>query len=198
MAATGGAGTAERVVWLTFDDGPEPGATDRVLETLERFGIKATFFVIGQQVRRSPALLKETAAAGHRIGNHTETHPHLTELDDAAVEGEIVSTGEVVGDLLGLDRLFRPPFGDRNRRVNRIIRKCGYRSLLWNISTGDWNPVRQPSAWMKWGLRGVRRRAAPSVVLMHDNRPTTADHLPVFIEQLTEIEGLRFGAPSDL
>ena len=61
MAAAGGAGVAEKVVWLTFDDGPEPGSTDRVLATLDRFGIQATFFVIGQQVRRSPALLRETA-----------------------------------------------------------------------------------------------------------------------------------------
>ena len=196
MTAAGGSST-DRTVWLTFDDGPEPGATDRVLTTLDRFGIKATFFVIGQQVRRSRALLRETAAAGHRIGNHTETHPHLTELEDETVEREIVTTGEVVGELLGKDRLFRPPFGDRDRRVNRIIRKCGYRSLLWHVSTGDWNPARQPTAWMKWGLRGAKRRQG-SVILMHDNRPTTAQNLSTFIERLTEIDGLRFGAPADL
>jgi peptidoglycan/xylan/chitin deacetylase (PgdA/CDA1 family) len=187
----------ERTVWLTFDDGPHRTNTPRVLDALDRFGVRALFFLIGRNARRLGGIAEDIHAAGHRVGNHTYTHPDLRELPSADVEGEIRRTEDVLGDLLGRDRVFRPPFGGRNRRVNRVIHKCGYRSILWGVSTRDWDKACQPVAWLEQGLAGIARRR-DSIVLMHDIQTSTARNIGDFIERIGEIEGTRFGSPEDL
>jgi peptidoglycan/xylan/chitin deacetylase (PgdA/CDA1 family) len=145
-------------VWLTFDDGPHRTFTDRILTTLDDAGIKALFFLVGKNVKRHGALPREMVAAGHRVGNHTYTHPRLTELALPEVERELDRTEALIAPLMGEDKLFRPPFGARNAEVSRIVRKRGYRTLLWDVSTHDWNKAYQPTAWQAAGLEGVVRR----------------------------------------
>ncbi|CAN5167839.1 polysaccharide deacetylase family protein [soil metagenome] len=191
--------TAAGKVWLTFDDGPHRAFTDRILTTLDNAGIGAVFFLVGKNVKRHGTLPREIVAAGHRVGNHTYTHPRLTELALPEVERELDRTEALIAELMGADKLFRPPFGARNAAVSRIVRKRGYRTLLWDVSTHDWNKDSQPTAWQAAGLKGVvRRKEKGSVVLMHDIQRTTAKHLGAFIASLNELGWVRFGAPAEL
>src|SRR5690606_9438289 len=104
---------SERRVWLTFDDGPHPEHTPRVLDTLKAHGVHATFFVIGRMVERNGTdLLKRARDEGHCIGNHSETHPRLTRLSEDEVRREVLRTDERIAEFLGEPKVFRPPYGD--------------------------------------------------------------------------------------
>lgn len=186
-----------RTVWLTFDDGPHPRCTPSVLKTLDDAGIKATFFLIGREAKRYPSIVRDIHAAGHRIGNHTYTHPNLTELAPGDVEYEIRKTEDVLHDVLGRRKLFRPPYGSKNTAVNRVIHRCGYRSVLWNADGHDWSADYQPDLWVAraTGAVGARTR---SVVLLHDVHRSTAAGLPAFIRLLRELGETAFGRPAAL
>ena len=186
-----------RTVWLTFDDGPHPVHTPSVLKTLDDAGIKATFFLIGREARRYPSIVRDIHAAGHRIGNHTYTHPDLRDLSPSDAAEEIRRTEAVLDDVLGNNRIFRPPYGGRNASVDRTIRRCGYRSVLWNAEGRDWNADYQPDLWVARAMGAVALHKR-SVVLLHDIHRTTAAALPAFIRLLRELGGVTFGRPSAL
>ena len=127
---------------LTFDDGPNPAVTPRLLEVLSRANVTATFFLIGKYVQVEPALVREIAAAGHALGCHTMTHPKLTLLQEARIRAEIGDSQKAVEDAAGTKvTLFRPPHGARRPAVMRIARELGMSTVMWNCIVGDWNPV---------------------------------------------------------
>jgi peptidoglycan/xylan/chitin deacetylase (PgdA/CDA1 family) len=156
---------------LTFDDGPSPLATPRLLEVLARHGVRATFFLIGENVRRAPALTRELVAAGHRVGNHTLTHPWLTWLPESRIRAELEGCNRALEDTLGAPvTLFRPPHGARRPAVIRIARELGLTTVNWNIITGDWMPI--PAATIlgriERGSARNRRRGRATNVVLHD------------------------------
>jgi peptidoglycan-N-acetylglucosamine deacetylase len=185
---------APKSVWLTFDDGPHPAHTARVLEILGKRSIRATFFFIGRNALREPRLVRDAFAAGHRIGNHTFTHPDLRTLGRNAIRDEIARTDDVLGPFLGQEKLFRPPHGARNADVDAVATELGYRTVLWSVSTRDWSEGYQPDRWVRHGARLVRLWDE-SRILLHDNLQTTADHLDAFLDRLGRIDGLRFMPP---
>lgn len=127
---------------LTYDDGPNPAATPQLLEVLARHKVHATFFVIGDFVRREPGLAREVAAAGHLIANHTVSHPRLSTLAAARVREELAGCTAVLEDTLGVAvRFFRPPFGARRPYVLRAARELGLAPVMWNVTGSDWNPI---------------------------------------------------------
>ncbi len=127
-------------VALTYDDGPNPRCTPQLLETLARHNVRATFFVIGQYAAREPALLREMAAAGHTIANHTWTHPNMAEISVRQNREELERTSGEIEQILGAKvRLFRPPFGGRRPATLRIARELGLTPTTWNIIGNDWN-----------------------------------------------------------
>ncbi|MEO6608250.1 MAG: polysaccharide deacetylase family protein, partial [Aestuariivirga sp.] len=143
----------QKNVWLTFDDGPQPQNTELILETLEQHKLKATFFFIGKYVEQYPDIVLRVAEAGHRIGNHTHSHPHLSKLSADAVKAEIEKAERLIAPYQGPgSKLFRPPFGDRNRTVDSIVRKLGYRLVMWTVDTKDWRSENQPRGWMEYGI----------------------------------------------
>jgi peptidoglycan/xylan/chitin deacetylase (PgdA/CDA1 family) len=173
-----------RKVWLTFDDGPHPEYTDRVLDVLQLYGIKATFFVLGASVDRyGTAILKRMGTEGHSIGNHAYSHTDLTSLTESEVRDEIKSTEELIGHLVNAEKLFRPPYGATSRMVDGVVRKLNYRKVLWNVDTRDWDPACQPNHWVERALYLVRRRKR-AVVIAHDIHKTTADHIAELIERI--------------
>jgi peptidoglycan-N-acetylglucosamine deacetylase len=189
--------TGTRTVWLTFDDGPHKANTGKVLDVLERHNIKATFFVIGRHCRLCPDVLKKAAAAGHRIANHTYSHPDLTKLSAAGVKTEIKQTEAIIAPYVKGPKLIRPPYGIHNSTVDRVIRDMGYRLVVWNVDTVDWSKDYKPKKWVTHGVNQIRSRSS-SVVLNHDIHRTTADHLSEFIMKIKALGNVRFGAPSDL
>ncbi len=155
-------GQTERVVYLTFDDGPIPEATPFILDVLEREGVKATFFMVGDNAAKYPHLLEEVRRRGHRIGNHTFHHlkgfgwrvwDYLVDIKQAE-------------DLLQTDRLFRPPHGWMAPIRYRILRHLGWRVVMWDVVTRDYSRLLTADDV----LDNVKRLTRPgSIITMHDS-----------------------------
>ena len=154
-----------RVLYLTFDDGPRPGVTVAVLETLERERVPATFFLVGAAVRRHPDTARRIAAAGHEIGNHTRSHRKLHRLGPAGTRAELVGGHQDIVEVTGeIPRGFRAPHGYRNPFVARVARRLRYRTVGWTF--GVWDSRRPPAAEIR---RRVRARLTPgAIILLHD------------------------------
>ena len=124
---------------LTFDDGPNPAWTPRLLDTLATHNVHATFFMLGSRAQAEPALVRQIAAAGHLIGNHSWSHPNLALASSSQIEHELSRTSQTIEQITGAPvRFFRPPFGARRPAVLRIARRLGLTSVLWNAMTSDW------------------------------------------------------------
>jgi peptidoglycan-N-acetylglucosamine deacetylase len=129
---------------LTFDDGPNPAWTPRLLDILAGHDVRATFFLVGKYVEGEPTLARRIAQAGHAIGNHSWSHPNLALAGAAKIHDELKRTNEAIEQTIGRAvRLFRPPFGARRPKVFHIARSLELTPVLWNAMTDDWE---QPSA----------------------------------------------------
>jgi peptidoglycan-N-acetylglucosamine deacetylase len=129
---------------LTFDDGPNPAWTPRLLDILAAHDVRATFFQLGGFAEAEPALVRRVAAAGHLIGNHTWSHPHLSNTPVARIREELRRTSETLEQITGARvKYFRPPFGARRPGVFDIAGELGLEPVLWNAMTSDWS---EPSA----------------------------------------------------
>lgn len=186
-----------RSVWLTFDDGPNPGTTTKVLDVLSKHGITAVFFIIGKHAALHPEVVKRIAREGHRIGNHTYGHPKLTTLTATRVKSELVRTEQLIKPYMTGRKLFRPPYGAHNAAVDDVVARLGYRTIIWNVDTVDWNKAYQPAKWVQHGLNQVKARS-DSVVLNHDIWKTTADNLDLFIRRIKALGNVRFRKAADL
>jgi peptidoglycan/xylan/chitin deacetylase (PgdA/CDA1 family) len=129
---------------LTFDDGPNPAWTPPLLDLLAGHQVRATFFLLGGFAQAEPDLVRRVAAAGHLIGNHTWSHPHLSSASSARIREELTHTSAALEQITGSPvKFFRPPFGARRPVVFRIARELGLTPVLWNAMTSDWS---EPSA----------------------------------------------------
>jgi len=159
---------------LTFDDGPNPSVTPRLLALLDRFGVRATFFVLGKYVRANPGLLAEAAAGGHVIGHHTDTHPNLVFSSRQHIMDELHRCEDAIVQATGAGTAaVRPPFGFRGPQFHRAARRMGFsKVVMWSISARDWNP--QPAAKVS---RRIQKTASGDIVLFHDgdHRASNAD-----------------------
>ena len=128
-----------RKLAITFDDGPNPAITPKLLDLLDRYKAKATFFLIGRYVRECPELVKETVARGHEVGNHTELHPNLLWLNGTKVRVELRLCHDAIRGAIGAPpKWFRPPFGMRNPWVIPAAGELGCRTVMWTLIPGDW------------------------------------------------------------
>src|SRR5262245_21137741 len=135
-----------RTIALTFDDGPNPAATPQLLDLLERYDARGTFFLIGRHVRACPGLVAVIAARGHGIGNHTDTHPNLVWQSRRRILDELERCDRSIAEATGQrPRIMRPPFGYRRPQVHAAVREAGFgRPVLWSRSARDWIP--QPAS----------------------------------------------------
>lgn len=179
---------------LTFDDGPHPVMTERLLRILQKEGVPATFFVVGKMAERHPQIVQAMARDGHEIENHTYSHPRLTHLDDDAVLKELALTRGVIRRLTGRDSfLFRPPGGDYDRHTLRATAQAGYRMVLWSVLTNDVQGVSQRAIYRRI-LKGVEDGG---IVLMHSGIENTVEILPQIIATLRQ-RGYHFVTVSTL
>jgi peptidoglycan/xylan/chitin deacetylase (PgdA/CDA1 family) len=131
---------------LTFDDGPNPAWTPRLLEVLAGHDVQATFFLLGKFAEAEPELVRQIVAGGHLIGNHSWSHPNLALASASRVREELAAASQTLEQIAGAPvRYFRPPFGARRPAVFRVARSLGMTPVLWNAMTSDW---REPSADM--------------------------------------------------
>ncbi len=144
---------------LTFDDGPNPSITPRLLDLLDRRHVRATFFLIGKFVRACPELAREVAARGHCIGNHTETHPNLFWLSRARLREELSNCQQAIGETLGqAPRWMRPPYGIRSAFLNGLVREMKLRGVvMWTLIPGDWRE--KPAEWLIQRMRPIAQHA---------------------------------------
>lgn len=184
--------TGRRVVALTFDAGANADGVPSVLATLRRAGVPATFFLTGNFVRDFPGAARSIAGAGFRIGDHTVTHPHLTQLSDAAVRQEILGGARQITAVTGRDPapLFRFPFGDASARVIAIANQAGYVPVRWTVDTLGWEGTAGHITATVVASRVLAAAQPGEIVLMHvgsnpdDHTTLDADALPTVISEL--------------
>ena len=165
------AGNDSREVALTYDDGPNDACTEALLEVLDRYNVKATFFMIGRFVRQSPALARQVHAAGHLVGNHTMTHPWLAWQSGNRIREELRGCQQALEDALGEPvRYFRPPHGARRPAVFRSAAELGLTMVQWNAMGQDWRPIsaEQIVANLDRGVVRSRKRNSGANMLLHD------------------------------
>jgi peptidoglycan/xylan/chitin deacetylase (PgdA/CDA1 family) len=151
---------------LTFDDGPHPQGTPAVLEVLAREGVSATFFLVGEQVRRDPALAREITAAGHAIGLHCDRHRNLLRLAPRQVRTDIARAQDAIEQVSDSPiTLYRPPYGVLNASALRIAREHHWRTLLWSHAGKDWQARATPESIAMLSTQGAGHG---SVLLLHD------------------------------
>jgi peptidoglycan/xylan/chitin deacetylase (PgdA/CDA1 family) len=158
-----------RQLALTFDDGPNDPHTLRLLAVLARHEVHATFFLIGSRVQQRPDIVREIAAAGHVIGNHTFTHPLLTFQSASQIRRELVDCRSALQDAVGEhSNLFRPPFGGRRPGVLSIARDLSLEPVMWNVTGYDWDAPAVEAIEQKV----AKRVRGGNVILLHDGGHT--------------------------
>jgi peptidoglycan-N-acetylglucosamine deacetylase len=203
------------VVALSFDDGPDPKWTPQVLDILKQQGVKATFMMIGEQAQDNVSLMKRVMADGHEIGNHTWSHPDISEISTRQLELELNLTERLFGSKLGVKPLyFRPPYSiDQEPDTNDqtapayLIQKMGYTIIGNKIDTGDWDERQRKTpdgilndVLVQLDLMKTKPQFRGSIILMHDgggDRSVTIATLPVLIAGL-RAHGYVFEQVSDL
>ncbi|MEU6969410.1 polysaccharide deacetylase family protein [Kitasatospora aureofaciens] len=185
---------AQRVVALTIDDGPDPKYTPAVLDLLQQNGIRATFFLIGENAVEHPALVREIADRGHHIANHTWTHPDLRHMSEGAVRDELERTSDLLHQTTGrLPTWFRAPGGDWSPVSLKVAADLGLRNMGWSVDPRDWSRPGTP-AIIDTILKEVRPGA---IVLNHDgggDRSQTVAALKTYLPTLID-SGYLFTAP---
>lgn len=157
---------------LTFDDGPNPAVTPQLLDLLDQYQVRATFFLIGRFVRACPKLARETAARGHSLGNHTDSHRSLVWMSRSRIAEELNRCQQSIAEAAGnVPRWLRPPFGFRGPQLDAVVRRqglCGV--VMWSVLAFDWKP--QPAARVIERLRraasGAGRRRHGEILVLHD------------------------------
>lgn len=172
---------------LTFDDGPNPRVTPQLLALLEKYNVRATFFVLGKYVRSNPGLLADIAARGHVIGNHTYSHPNLIFLGRKDIVEELSRCEDTIVQATGQrSRCVRPPFGFRGPQFRSAAGQAGFGNVVtWSISARDW----KPQSWERVGRR-VAPAAAGDIVLFHDG-----DHRVASADRSHMLKALEFCLP---
>lgn len=167
---------------LTFDDGPHPERTPKVLDLLAGAGMTATFFLVGQNAARHPDVVRRIAAAGHEIGNHSWSHPWMPRLSARRIESELVRCQEALAGITGqVPRVVRPPYGSRDFRFYRIARRLELTPVLWSVDTRDWAGTAEDIV-----LKRARRAKGGDILLFHDGNPRATGAIPALKRWLAE------------
>ena len=173
---------AEPYVAMTFDDGPHPSHTPRLLDILAERNIKATFYVVGTNAREYPHIIRRMINEGHEIGNHTRTHPDLTRMSDSQVRSELNSCRDAIIEAAGIPpHTMRPPYGAiTSRQKSWIYQEWNYPTILWSVDPRDWQ---RPGAAVV-ADRIVAGTQNGAIILAHDIHSGTIDAMPSALDRL--------------
>jgi len=188
----------DKMVALTFDDGPETKWTPQILNILKEKNVKATFFVVGKQVQKYPEILRRISDEGHIVANHTYEHDKLTKLDAKQVDQEIEKCSLLIHETIGkTPRFIRPPYGFHNETVDNVVYSSGKIIVLWSIDTEDWTGL---------DAAEVKAKVLPKIqngfiVLQHDgDNPKLGGSVKALPDIIDEIkaQGYTFVTVSEL
>lgn len=178
------------MIALTFDDGPNHN-TIKVLDILERYGVKATFFILGSNIKGNEKIITKMDQAGMELGNHMYSHKLITKLPEQKIKDEIMKVDQLIFDIVGKNpSLIRPSYGTFNKKINRLMDRP---IIIWNVDTLDWkyhNSKRIASKVVKQASDG-------DIILMHDIYNATANSLEIFLPKLID-KGYQFVTVSEL
>ena len=182
-------------VAMTFDDGPSATLTPKLLDLLAAHHIKATFFVIGENVAEHPEIVARAAREGHEIGNHSWSHPNFGKMSDQGVRSQLQRTDDAIKSSTGQrPMLMRPPYGSITAREKHWIHdEFGYQIILWDVDPYDWK--RPGPAVVR--NRILKETQPGSIVLSHDIHPGTIEAMPSTLDAL-EAKGFKFVTVSEL
>ncbi|MFC2639674.1 MAG: polysaccharide deacetylase family protein [Candidatus Saccharibacteria bacterium] len=174
--------TGNKVIALTFDDGPGP-YTAHLLDVLDQYGAKATFFLIGSKVSSQANVVRSIHARGHQLGNHSWSHPELPKLPVDQIAGEIDRTNDAIKQATSVTpAILRPPYGAVNGVVLEQLRLRGMSSILWSVDTRDWAD-RNSDIVCSRAVAGARPGA---IILMHDIHQTSVGAVPCILSALKQ------------
>jgi len=180
---------------MSFDDGPSATLTPKLLDLLAARHIKATFFVIGENVMEHPEIVSRAAREGHEIGNHSWSHPNLAKMSQESVRSQLQRTDDAIKNATGeRPTLMRPPYGSvTDREKHWIHAEFGYRIILWDVDPYDW---KRPGPVVVRN-RILKETRPGSIVLSHDIHPGTIEAMPSTLDAL-EAKGFKFVTVSEL
>jgi peptidoglycan/xylan/chitin deacetylase (PgdA/CDA1 family) len=177
--------TGEKKLFLTFDDGPIPEITDFVLDTLQQYNAKATFFCIGDNVRKHPEIFQKLRDAGHSVGNHTFNHMNGWRTDDETY----IDNVSLCKNQLGIEtRLFRPPYG-RIRKSQARLLPASSQIIMWDVLSGDFSPKITPENCLE---KSIRYSRPGSIVLFHDSIKASSNMLYTLPRYLAHFSNLGY------
>lgn len=197
--------TKNKVIALTFDDGPSPVWTPKILDELKKQNVKATFFVVGAHAEKYPEIIKRIFQEGHEIGNHTYLHHVLLYYTNDELQLELRYTEDIIKDITGeKTNLFRPPKGWLTKREKDYIKDLGYKIILWTLNSKDWVTFFN----YKYIVKNLIKNTKPGdIILFHDsggtfslkegNRANTAQAVSLLIDELKK-KGYKFVPVSEL
>jgi len=173
---------ANKTIALTFDDGPGP-YTEKLLDILDKYDAKATFFLIGSKVSARANTLRRMQSRGHQLGNHSWSHPELNKVSIEQLSSEIDQTNNAIKQAVGIKpNIIRPPYGAFNRTVLEQFRQRGMSSILWSVDTRDWAD-RNSEIVCSRTVAGAHNGA---VILMHDIHQTSVNAVPCILDSLKQ------------
>ena len=187
--------TDQKVIAITFDDGPHPKNTPRLLKMLKERNIRATFYVVGDMISSYPQVLKQTAEEGHEIGNHTVTHATLSRLSTSSLRKELANAHRQIVEITGIaPRTMRPPGGAiKSAQKDYMMKEFGYPTILWSVDPEDW---KKPGVSVV-ASRLVKGASPGGILLVHDLHSSTVDAMPSALDQLLA-QGYRFVTLTEL
>ncbi|MGW5968959.1 polysaccharide deacetylase family protein [Streptomyces sp. NPDC055186] len=179
-AAPAQAAACNGYVGLTFDDGPSSGNTQALLNALKQNGLRATMFNQGQYAAQYPSLVRAQVDAGMWVGNHSYTHPHMTQQSQSQMDSEISRTQQAIASAGGgTPKLFRPPYGETNSTLRSVQAKYGLTEVIWDVDSQDWNGASTDAI-----VQAVSRLGNGQVILMHDWPANTLAAVPRIAQTL--------------
>jgi len=172
-------------VYLTFDDGPIPEVTPKVLEILDRYQVKATFFMVGENVYKHPEVYQQVVDAGHAIGNHTYNHIKGWKYSTFTYLSNVEQCEERIAET----NLFRPPYGKATWLQRRMLHLMGYKIIYWDILTRDYNPKRTPEQM----LAQIKKEVRPgSIINFHDSLKSNERMLAVLPQVIEYLQAEKY------
>ena len=176
--------TNQQAVAISFDASWGAEHTLDILDTLDAYNVKATFFLVNIWVEEYPDMAREIAARGHEIGLHSVSHPRFSELNQEEILAELTKNFELIQQTTGYcPTLFRPPFGDYNNQVIDLVNSCGYDCIQWSKDSLDWKDL-SADAICQRVLQDIH---AGDIILFHNNGLHTAEALPQILDSLSQM-----------
>ena len=184
----------DKIISISFDAAWGNEDTDDLISILDKYGVKTTFFVVGEWAEKYPESVKQLSDAGHEVMNHSDTHPHMPKLSVEDIKKEISNCDDKIEKVTGKRPfLFRPPYGDYDNKTVQALRELGHYTIQWDVDSLDWKDLSANEMYS----RVIPRIKPGSIVLFHNAAKNTPEALPRILEKLQE-DGYRIVPISEL